>query len=496
MTKQTMKRHLGKAIAEKGRETLPSVLLAAAECTPLSKTGGLADVAGALPNQLISLGFDCRVITPFHRIAKEKYASRVEHICDFEIALDWRREYVGIEKLTLGKTTFYLVDNEHYFGTDIYWGGNPEGEQYAFFQRAVLEAIPRIGFIPDVLHCNDWHTALMPMLIKTQYQDSDIGGIKTQLTIHNLAYQGKFGFEFVKGLFGVSESLYTPQFLESFGCANFLKCGCVFADGLNTVSPTYAREICTPKFGESLDGILFERQEGLAGILNGIDKKLYDPYNDPNIAARFSRKNKANKIICKEEVQSELGLGRNTDAPLIGIVTRVTEQKGIDLFLQALPGILDLGAKVILLGAGNKQYEFDLKAAELKFKGKFCAYIGYNEGLANRIYAGSDFFLMPSRFEPCGISQMIAMRYGSLPIVRETGGLCDTVIPYNKFTGEGTGFSFSGYDAHELYEAVARAVEVYADKEVMGELMDNAMAMDFGFEASAFAYGMQYIRIV
>ncbi|MCL2342487.1 MAG: glycogen synthase [Firmicutes bacterium] len=508
MTRQTMKRRLLEAAAAKGRGVLPSALFAAAECAPLSKTGGLADVAGALPAALIDLGFDCRVITPFHRAAKEKYGARTEHVCDFNIGLGWRSQYVGIEKLALGKTAIYLVDNEYYFGSSIYWGGADEGEQYAFFQRAVLEAMPRMGFIPDILHCNDWHTALMPMLIKAQYYGTPLGNVKTLLTIHNLHFQGKFDFQYIQGLLGLDGGLYSPRFMEAFGCANFLKSGCVFADGLSTVSPTYAREIQTPELGEGLEGIFHERQEGLKGILNGIDKRHFNPKTDSRIPARFSAADLSGKALCKTALLEELGLEpgfalgsdpgaeSNRAAPVIGMVSRITAQKGFDLVLAALPGLIDLGYRVALLGAGDPELENAMRAAEAKYKGHVCAYIGYNEGLANRIYAGSDFFLMPSRFEPCGISQMLAMRYGTLPIVRETGGLVDTVTPYNQFTGEGTGFSFAGADADELYSACARAAAVYAEKEVMEKLIQNAMAMDFGFTGPAYEYGMEYIEIL
>ena len=443
-----MKREFQQLLLEKDRDRLPNVLIASAECAPISKTGGLADVVGALPKCLAALGVDARVITPYHRCVKDKYQDRVEHMFSFSVDLGWRSQYVGIERLVLDGVTIYLVDNEYYFGDRIYRGGQAEGEQYAFFTRAVLDAIPNLGFFPDVLHCNDWHTAMLPMLLRTQYGYYVHGKIKTLLTIHNIFYQGKFGFDFFRDLLRVEDRYFTPEFMELNGCAAFLKAGCVFADSLSTVSPSYAEEICTPYYGEGLDGILSARRHQLSGILNGIDKKLFNPYTDPLIPKRYDRGHLKGKQACKEALMFEMGLQGGERSPLVAMVTRMTDQKGFDLVERVLDEMLDFDIRFLLLGSGAGEYEQFMREAEARHRGRVCAYIGYNEELSHRVYAGADMLLMPSKFEPCGLSQMIAMRYGALPIVRETGGLRDSVVPYNQYTGEGTGFTFANYNAH------------------------------------------------
>ena len=475
---------------------MKKILIAAAECVPFAKTGGLADVAGALAKHLPALGYDARLIMPCHRVIKQRWGAQLEHLFSFSVQLGWRSQYVGIERYCAEGATYYFVDNEFYFGDMIYRGGSGEVEQYAFFCRAVLEALPMLDFIPDVLHCNDWHTAILPLLIKTQYAHSAIGGIKTLLTIHNIAYQGKYSFDFIHDLLGIEERYNTPEFMENYGSANFLKAGCVFADRINTVSPSYADEICSPEYSEGLDGILNARHYELSGILNGIDTEVFDPEKDPAVPHHFSNTDLRGKDACKKALCSELGLVYDPERPIIASISRLTEQKGIDLISAALPGMVDLGANVIILGSGAHEYEDAMRYAESRHRGRVCAYIGYNEDLAHRIYAGADFLIMASRFEPCGLSQMIAMRYGTLPIVRETGGLRDSVVPYNRYTGEGTGFSFSRYDAGDLYFAVERAVTVYRDKLTMAQLVGAAMAADFSFPRCAQQYGTLYESIL
>lgn len=492
-----MKREFQQLLLEKDRDRLPNVLIASAECAPVSKTGGLADVVGTLPKCLAALGVDARVITPYHRCVKDKYQDRVEHMFSFSVDLGWRSQYVGIERLVLDGVTIYLVDNEYYFGDRIYRGGQAEGEQYAFFTRAVLDAIPNLGFFPDVLHCNDWHTAMLPMLLRTQYGYYVHGKIKTLLTIHNIFYQGKFGFDFFRDLLRVEDRYFTPEFMELNGCAAFLKAGCVFADRLSTVSPSYAEEICTPYYGEGLDGILSARRHQLSGILNGIDRKLFNPYTDPLIPKRYDRGHLKGKQACKEALMFEMGLQGGERSPLVAMVTRMTDQKGFDLVERVLDEMLDFDIRFLLLGSGAGEYEQFMREAEARHRGRVCAYIGYNEELSHRVYAGADMLLMPSKFEPCGLSQMIAMRYGALPIVRETGGLRDSVVPYNQYTGEGTGFTFANYNAHEMKDAVERAVRVYREEpEAWTGLMRSAMAADFGFEHSAEDYARLYIDIL
>ena len=489
-----MKKEFREMLREKGLAELPNVLLASAECAPLSKTGGLADVVGTLPKSLAKLGIDARVITPYHRVIKDKYADRVEHMFDFYCTLGWRQAYVGVEKLVLDGVTIYLIDNEQYFGDKIYRGGQAEGEQYAFFCRAALDCIPNLDFTPQVLHCNDWHTAMLPMLAKTQYQGGMQAGLKFLLTIHNIAFQGKFGFDYVQDLLNIDSRYYTPEFMELNGCADYLKAGCVFADRINTVSPSYASEIKMPYYAEGLEGILNARSAQLTGIINGIDKKVYNPHGDALLPARYDRGHLKGKAVCKAELQARMGLEQRADVPLFAMVTRMTEQKGFDLVACVLDDMMcreDM--QFMLLGSGDERFENFMRSAEGRYKGRLCAYIGYSEELSHLVYAGSDFFLMPSRFEPCGLSQMIAMRYGSVPIVRETGGLRDTVTPYNRFTGEGNGFSFANFDAWEMRDTMRLAMDCYKNEEIMGGLITRAMQADFGFERSAMEYAKHYI---
>lgn len=489
-----MKREFRDMLKERGRSEMPKVLLAAAECAPLSKTGGLADVVGTLPKSLKELGIDARIITPYHRIIKERYADKVEHMFYFYVRLGWRMEYAGIEKLELDGVTIYLVDNEHYFGNKIYLGDKAEGEQYAFFTRAVVDCIPNLDFTPDIVHCNDWHTAMIPMLARTQYPGCMQENLRFLLTIHNIAFQGKFGFDYVQDLLNIDSRYYTPEFIELNGCADFLKAGCVFADRINTVSPSYAREIMTPYYAEGLEGILNARSAQVTGIINGIDKATFNPHADKLIPATYDRGHLKGKAKCKAALQERMGLEVRGDVPLFAMVTRMTEQKGFDLVACALDDLMSRNdMQFMLLGTGDERFENFMRAAEYRYKGRLCAYIGYSEELSHLVYAGSDFFLMPSRFEPCGLSQMIAMRYGSIPIVRETGGLKDTVTPYNRFTGEGNGFSFANFDAWEMRDTVQLALSCYGNKEIMNGLISHAMQADFGFERSAEEYARHYI---
>ncbi len=489
-----MKREFRDMLKERGREELPQVLLVSAECAPLSKTGGLADVVGTLPKALKKLGVEARVITPYHRVIKDKYFGQTEHMFYFYTELGWRREYVGIEKLILDGVTIYLVDNERFFNDRIYRGDRAELEQYAFFTRAVLDAIPNLDFVPEVIHCNDWHTAMVPMIARTQYRGCMQEGLRYLLTIHNIAYQGKCGFAQVQDLLSVEDKYYTPEFMELHGCANFLKAGCVFADRINTVSPSYAREIMTPYYAEGLDGILNARAAQLSGIINGIDKAVFNPHSDKSIPAHYDRGHLRGKAVCKAALQERMGLAQRPEVPLVAMVTRMTEQKGFDLVTAVLDEMMSHeDMQFMLLGTGDARFENFMREAEGRYKGRLCAYIGYSEELSHLVYAGSDFFLMPSRFEPCGLSQMIAMRYGSIPIVRETGGLRDTVIPYNQFTGEGNGFSFANFDAWEMLAVVRTALRCYGNKEIMQGLINRAMQADFGFALSAQEYARLYI---
>ena len=489
-----MKKEFREILREKNLTALPNVLLASAECAPLSKTGGLADVVGTLPKSLAKLGIDARVITPYHRVIKDKYADRVEHMFDFYCTLGWRQAYVGVEKLVLDGVTIYLIDNEQYFGDKIYRGGQAEGEQYAFFCRAVLDCIPNLDFTPQVLHCNDWHTAMLPMLAKTQYQGGMQAGLKFLLTIHNIAFQGKFGFDYVQDLLNVDSRYYTPEFMELNGCADFLKAGCVFADRINTVSPSYASEIKMPYYAEGLEGILNARSHELSGIINGIDKKVFNPHADKLLPATYDRGHLKGKAVCKAALQEKMGLEQRPDVPLVAMVTRMTEQKGFDLVACILDDIMQHeDIQFMLLGSGDERFENFMRAAEYRYKGRLCAYIGYSEELSHLVYAASDFFLMPSRFEPCGLSQMISMHYGTVPVVRQTGGLADSVEPYNRYTGEGTGFGFLNFNAHELLFTTQEACRLYTESPVAwGNLAAQGMAKDFSWRASALEYRKLY----
>ncbi len=475
------------------KKKCPGVLIAAAECAPLIKVGGLADVVGALPKYLSKHDFDARIIMPFHRDVKERFATETEHLADFQANLGWRSQYVGVEKLRLDGVTYYFIDNEFYFGGPVYCGGEFEGEQYAFFTRAVMDAIPLLDFDIKLLHCNDWHTAMMPLLAKTQYHGGMQEGLRTVLTIHNLHFQGQFSHEFDRDLLHVDDSLATPEFIEHYGCDNMLKAGIVFADKVTTVSPTYAREICEPWAGESLDGVLRSRGSDLCGILNGIDYDIWNPLTDSNLSSHYSVKSLARKKRNRDALLEELGLepaGDNT--AVIGMVSRLTPQKGVDLITYAIDSLMSEDVRVVILGSGDSEFEDALRGAEARHKGRLCSYIGYNGSLAHRIYGGSDLFLMPSLFEPCGISQLIAMRYGTLPIVRETGGLKDTVIPYNEFTGEGTGFTFANYNADEMLSVIRWALGIWRNKDIRKQLIKQAMQSDFGFDRCAASYAELY----
>lgn len=471
------------------------VLIVGAECVPFAKTGGLADVIGTLPKELKKLGVDARVMMPKHGIIKHEYGDRLKTLATFHISLGWRNQYVGVETMEMDGITYYFIDNEYYFYHAIYKGGETEGEQYAYFSRAVLEALPYLDFKPDILHVNDWHTAMIPMLIKTQYNMKPQGSLKTVLTIHNLQYQGAFPFGFVRHFFGVEDRLFTSEFIEAYGAANYMKAGIVFADKITTVSPTYAQEIKNPGSGRGLEGILRARGDDLSGILNGIDTLEFDPGQDKLIAGNYTADHPEGKQACKAALMREFNLSIQPDAPLIGMVTRLTAQKGLDLVREVLENLLHENAAFVILGNGDFEYESYFNFVASGYPGRIGVYIGYKNDLAHRIYAGCDLFLMPSLFEPCGISQMIAQRYGSLPVVRETGGLADTVAPYNQFTGEGTGFTFANYNAQEMFSTLKRSFEVLKNAGEKSKLIANAMSLDNSFARSAKEYQRIYKQI-
>lgn len=487
-----MNRALQEIPAEKKMKTQPSVLMIGAECAPFAKTGGLADVIGTLTRELKTLEFDVRLMLPFHRIIKDRYRDRVRHLVSFSVDIGGRAQYVGVEQFDWEGIPVYFIDNEHYFGHAIYCGGDFEGEQYAYVSRAAIEALPLIGFSPRILHVNDWHTAMIPMLLKTQYDRLQQGRCRTVLSIHNLGYQGRFHFGFVSHLLGIESRYYHPDNIEYHGDANFLKGGIVYADKLVTVSPTYAREILTAYYGEGLEGILATRAEDLTGILNGIDTNAFNPAADPFIPYPYDASSLSAKQKNKEALIAELGLNLPFDAPIIGMVTRLTKQKGIDLVQRVFDEIIAAGAGFALIGTGDHAYEHFFRGAAHRTGGRAVGVTQFNDPLAHRIYAGCDFFLMPSQFEPCGLSQMIALRYGTLPIVRATGGLRDTVFPYNEYTDEGNGFTFENYNAHDMLHTIRYALGVYENKERLDSLRLRAMGQDLSFQKSALAYAKLY----
>ena len=475
------------------------ILFAASECMPFVKTGGLADVIGALPLEMIKTGVDIRVILPLYRAISQDVKDRLEHVTYFYINLGWRRQYVGIEKLVQNGVTFYFIDNEQYFGRDyIYGNGGDEGERFAYFSKAVLESLSKIDFVPDVLHCHDWQTGLIPVLFKAQYQSLKLyKDIKTVFTIHNLQFQGIYPIDMTEELLSLGDWAYTADNLEFYGQASFIKGGLVFADRITTVSPTYSQEILSPYYGERLDGLLRSRAQFLSGILNGIDTVEYNPGNDPLIDVCYTADTFEKKLENKLELQKELGLDVDANAPVIGMVTRLSSQKGLDLVERVLDGIMATGAQVVVLGMGESKYVDLFGWAQWKYAGRLAACFQMNHRLAHRIYAGADMFLMPSMFEPCGLSQLISLRYGTLPIVRETGGLRDTVLAYNEFTGEGNGFSFFNYNAHDMLFVIEKAVQMYKEQpELFKSIAKRAMTGEYGWDQSALKYVEMYENLL
>ena len=467
------------------------ILFAASECVPFIKTGGLADVVGALSPVLKAQGHDVRVILPLYAAIPEQYVSQMKLECEFEVELCWRRQYCGVKSLEYQGVTFYFVDNQYYFGRSYIYGlGGDEYERFGFFDRAVIDALVHLDFKPDVIHCHDWQTGMIPALLKIQYaQFPFYQDMKTVYTIHNLQYQGVFPIKAVQDTLGLGDSLFTSDKLECYGCANYMKAGLVYADELTTVSPSYADEIQTAFYGERLDGLLRARKDQLVGILNGIDVNDYDPSKDPQIYANYDPYHLGGKETCKAELQKELGLTVDPTVPLVGIISRLSNQKGFDLIECVIRELMATGIQLVVLGMGEAKYTNLFSWAESEYPGRLAARFAMNHQLAHRIYAGSDMFLMPSQFEPCGLSQMIAMRYGSVPIARETGGLRDTVLSYNKFTDEGNGFTFFNYNAHDMLHTVRRAVHYYQNnREVWYRLIVRGMTGDYSWYSSAGKY--------
>lgn len=469
------------------------IVFASAECAPFVKTGGLGDVAGSLPAALVRAGAEVIVMVPKYATIKDEYKAQMEHFADFYVSLGWRNEYCGLEKLERDGVTYMFVDNERYFARDYPYGFFDDGERFAFFSKAITESLQHLpaGFECDILHCNDWQTALAPVFLREFYQGLPLyDRVKTVFSIHNVAFQGQFSDTVMEDILGVAHIPAAASQLRCDACSiNYMLGALHYADAITTVSPTYAGEIQTPEFGEGLDGVLRERSYALQGILNGIDVAGFDPATDKRIAANYTIDDRSGKAVCKAKLQEELGLEVRDDRPLMVMVTRLTRQKGMDLVMYALDRILSGGVQVAVLGTGDRDYEDGLRYFQDKYPGTMAARIEFDPALSQRMYAAADMFLMPSKFEPCGLSQIIAMRYGTLPIVRETGGLKDTVIPYNEFTGEGTGFSFSNFNGDEMGDAVFRAARLFWDnREAWNQLVTQAMSQDFSWTRPADKY--------
>lgn len=469
------------------------IVFASAECAPFVKTGGLGDVAGSLPAALVRAGAEVIVMVPKYATIKDEYKAQMEHFSDFYVSLGWRNEYCGLEKLEHDGVTYMFIDNERYFARDYPYGFFDDGERFAFFSKAITESLQHLpeGFECDILHCNDWQTALAPVFLREFYQGLPLyDRVKTVFSIHNVAFQGQFSDTVMEDILGVAHIPAAASQLRCDACSiNYMLGALHYADAITTVSPTYANEIQTPEFGEGLDGVLRERSYALQGILNGIDVAGFDPATDKRIAANYTVEDRSGKAVCKAKLQEELGLEVRDDRPLMVMVTRLTRQKGMDLVMYALDRILAGGVQVAVLGTGDRDYEDGLRYFQDKYPGTMAARIEFDPALSQRMYAAADMFLMPSKFEPCGLSQIIAMRYGTLPIVRETGGLKDTVIPYNEFTGEGTGFSFSNFNGDEMGDAVFRAARLFWDnRDAWNQLVTQAMSQDFSWTRSADKY--------
>ncbi|OXS52692.1 starch synthase [Cohnella sp. CIP 111063] len=472
------------------------VMFAASEAMPLVKTGGLADVAGALPKALAKQGAEVTVVLPKYGEIPQEIADAVTTIAVMEVRLGWRTQYCGVQEVTVDGVRFILIDNEFYFKRGYLYGYGDEAERFAFFSFAVLEMLDKLDRLPDILHCHDWQTGLIPFLLKTRYANRPgYRDIRTVFTIHNLQYQGVFSRELLQDLLSTGDDSFTQDSLEFYGAASCMKAGLRFADKLSTVSYTYAHEIQSEEYGEKLDGVIRQRAQDLWGILNGIDTDVYDPMSDPNLAVNYRNsleKKRQNKLA----LQRELGLPEREDVSLVGIVSRLTQQKGFDLIAEALPELMELDVQLVVLGSGEPGIEAMLRDALLVNRDKMALWFGFNEGLARRIYAASDMYLMPSRFEPCGLSQLIALRYRSVPIVRETGGLKDTVAPYNEYTGTGNGFTFGPPTAHDMLYTIRRALAFYGDREHWERIVANGAKKDYGWESSAKLYCKLYRELV
>ncbi len=470
-----------------------NILFASSEVFPFAKTGGLGDVSGSLPKAISKLGADIRVVMPNYKGIPQAYKDKMEFMGYIFADLSWRHQYCGILKLVYEDVTYYFLDNEYYFSRNELYGDFDEAEQFTFFSKAIIEMLPLIGFKPDIIHCNDWQTGIVSLLLKANYKEPHYSKIKTVFTIHNLKYQGIFPKSVLSDLMNVDWQYFTPDGIEYHDCVNYMKAGLVYSDSISTVSPTYAQEIKTDFYGEGLKDILVKRSKDLYGILNGIDYDKNDPKTDRRIYAHYSADSISLKYENKKKLQEELGLPVRPEVPVIGIISRLTAQKGFDLIEYVLEELIQMDIQLVLLGKGDEHYKQVFEDAASRHKDKVSASITFSDTLAQRIYAGSDMFLMPSLFEPCGLGQIFGFRYGSVPIVRETGGLNDTVFAYNEETGAGNGFTFANYNAHDMLNTIRRAVSFYYDrKDIWKLIVERGMRADFSWNKSAREYMKMY----
>ncbi|MBB5326239.1 starch synthase [Anoxybacillus tepidamans] len=473
------------------------ILFVVSECVPFVKSGGLADVAGALPKELKRLGTDIRVMLPKYGTIPESFRDQMKKIAELVVHVGWRRQYCGIEMLEHEGMTYYFIDNEYYFRRDRLYGHYDDGERFSYFCRAVLDSLPAISFQPDIIHCHDWHTGMIPFLLREEYKkNSFYKNIRSMFTIHNLQFQGIFPREILGDLLNLSDRYFTIEYVEFYGNVSFMKAALVSSDMITTVSPTYKEEIQTEYYGEKLDGLLRARGRDLVGILNGIDDEIYNPKKDPYIAVPYDQTTIARKEINKQALRHRFGLPDEEDVPIIAMVTRLTKQKGLDLVKCVFREIMAENVQFIVLGTGDWEFEHFFNEMAITYPDQVKVYIGFHEELAHQIYAGADLFLMPSQFEPCGLGQLIALRYGAIPIVRETGGLNDTVQSFNEFTGEGNGFSFKNFNAHDMLYTIRRALGFYHQKEMWEKLMKAAMSRDYSWAQSAFKYNQLYDELM
>ena len=478
---------------------MKKVLFVASECVPFVKTGGLADVVGSLPKYLDKEQFDVRVMLPKYMMIPDHFKQNMQYKTHFYMELNWRSQYVGVLESVVDGITFYFIDNEFYFsGMKPYGNIYEDIEKFTFFSRACLSALPVIDFRPDIIHCHDWQTGLVPVYLHDSFQGGEFfRGIKTIMTIHNLKFQGVWDKKTIKNITGLGDYYFAPDKLEAYGDANYLKGGIVYADYVTTVSDSYANEIRMPFYGEGLDGLMNAKANRLVGIVNGIDYNEYNPETDPFIVQPYNAKNfRKEKVKNKCALQEELGLEVNDKKFMIGIVSRLTDQKGFDLIDYVIEEICAEDTQLVVLGTGEEKYEHLFRHFAWKYSNRVSANIFYSNERSHRIYAACDAFLMPSLFEPCGLSQLMSLRYGTVPIVRETGGLRDTVQPYNQYEGTGTGFGFCNYNAHEMLGTVRYAKDVYYNhRREWNKIIDRGMAADFSWSASARKYEDLYNRM-